>query len=509
MKSLESSHEHIEDTEHPPLDGGAPQLLPRRIATGTVPAATNTNAVPASSRFGSAVNSGIRALQYKGGNDLDGDRARQLAASGFAGGGGAMPHADAIQRSFGKHDIGGVSAHVGGAASQAADALGATGYAAGNAVAFAGAPDLRLAAHEAAHVVQQRGGVRLSGGVGASGDEYERHADEVADLVVGGKSAESALDRYAHRGAAGGSAVQFQLTDPAHGRGGGGAHGSRGGTGATGARGGGRGGRAGAGPTSPAAHVLRQPDPTQVLDQLHTQLTSIARSYGAEFPTDLFNGISQQLQTVITQGRPVRLQDQSVVVPGGMYSYRFRVGGAVTLGEPTDVREQRGRGTLSDGTQDQTTAGDSAQTTDGSTDTVGIDGTIGGTTPIGPPVTGGGGPTATGSVHPSGSHQSTHSHQTGTTGSDSHQHTGSTAMQGELEHTEFTRQVTVQFTGVCEVVHDAWSLGGRLFGTADTDSTAIAVAPQVIGEVASEQQGAAHPSGGHRTPPAPRPERLD
>jgi hypothetical protein len=36
-------------------------------------------------------------------------------------------------------------------------------------------------------VVQQRGGVQLRGGVGQPGDEYERHADEVADAVVAGR----------------------------------------------------------------------------------------------------------------------------------------------------------------------------------------------------------------------------------------------------------------------------------------------------------------------------------
>jgi hypothetical protein len=39
-------------------------------------------------------------------------------------------------------------------------------YATGNHVAFKGAPNLHTAAHEAAHVVQQRGGVQLKGGVG-------------------------------------------------------------------------------------------------------------------------------------------------------------------------------------------------------------------------------------------------------------------------------------------------------------------------------------------------------
>jgi hypothetical protein len=49
--------------------------------------------------------------------------------------------------------------------------------------------------------------VQLAGGVGSEGDEYERHADEVAALVVRGESAEALLDRYAG-GGGGNSAVQ-------------------------------------------------------------------------------------------------------------------------------------------------------------------------------------------------------------------------------------------------------------------------------------------------------------
>ncbi|HEU5056071.1 MAG TPA: T6SS effector amidase Tae4 family protein, partial [Kofleriaceae bacterium] len=72
-------------------------------------------------------------------------------------------------------------------------------------------PDLHTAAHEAAHVVQQRAGVHLSGGVGAAGDSHERHADAVADRVVRGESAVDLLDQVAPRGAAGqGDAVQRQ-----------------------------------------------------------------------------------------------------------------------------------------------------------------------------------------------------------------------------------------------------------------------------------------------------------
>ncbi len=84
----------------------------------------------------------------------------------------------------------------------------AAAYATGDAVAFATSPDLRQAAHEAAHVVQQRGGVRLDGGVGQGGDVYEQHAEAVAQLVVRGDSAQGLLDQHAPRGGGGGPAVQ-------------------------------------------------------------------------------------------------------------------------------------------------------------------------------------------------------------------------------------------------------------------------------------------------------------
>lgn len=71
--------------------------------------------------------------------------------------------------------------------------MGAEAFATGNHVAFASPPDLHTAAHEAAHVVQQRAGVHLKGGVGEIGDTYERNADEVADRVVQGQSAHDLL----------------------------------------------------------------------------------------------------------------------------------------------------------------------------------------------------------------------------------------------------------------------------------------------------------------------------
>ncbi len=487
MKSLESTHVQSQASEVVPQDE-EPRLLPRRGGGGAAPAGGGASAPSnAASLFGGAVNSGIRALQYKGGRDLDGAHAHQLAASGFAGGGGALPHQEAIQRSFGKHDIGGVRAHVGGPAAQAADALGAVGYAAGDAVAFANSPDLRLAAHEAAHIVQQRGGVRLSGGVGASGDEYERHADEVADLVVRGQSAEAVLDRYAHRGSAGGSAVQLQRHRH-HGHG----HGHGGGGTAPGAP-----PSRAVGDSRAAAHVLQEPDATEVLAEMRRQLSVTAASYGAEFPTQAFNALQVQLQTVIAQHGYGALTEQTVTVPGGMYTYRFRLWGSVSHGPPTDVRAQRGRGTLSEGSQDQTGYGDTTQATDGTTDTLSGQAT-GSSTPA--QATGGRG----GSLQASGSHQSTHTEQGTVTSSDTHQGTASTSMQGQLEHIEYVSQVSVQLQGICEVVHDGWSAMGRFFGTESTDSTQLGTGRVVIGEVPLAQQTAAHPGGGGPH----RPERL-
>ena len=78
----------------------------------------------------------------------------------------------------------GVHAHIGPTARAASDAIGADAFTSGGHIVFAAAPDLRLAAHEAAHIVQQRAGLNLDGGVGRIGDRHERVADAVADRVI-------------------------------------------------------------------------------------------------------------------------------------------------------------------------------------------------------------------------------------------------------------------------------------------------------------------------------------
>jgi Domain of unknown function (DUF4157) len=131
---------------------------------------------------------------------LEGEAAAQIARHGTEGAGGPLPHLDRIQSLFGRHDVTGVTTHQGPEASQAAQSLGARAYAHENAVAFASSPDLHTAAHEAAHVVQQRKGVQLRAGIDEPGDSYERHADAVAVAVVAGRSAEPLLDQLAAGG---------------------------------------------------------------------------------------------------------------------------------------------------------------------------------------------------------------------------------------------------------------------------------------------------------------------
>lgn len=137
------------------------------------------------------------------------DAARRIATEGSAGANAPLPQLDKIQRSFGRHDVSHVRAAQDGTAGEATEALGAEAFAFGDRVAFGGAPSLHTAAHEAAHIVQQKAGVQLAGGIGAEGDAYERHADAVADRVVAGESAESLLDTMA--GTGGGAAAQPAL----------------------------------------------------------------------------------------------------------------------------------------------------------------------------------------------------------------------------------------------------------------------------------------------------------
>jgi hypothetical protein len=156
-----------------------------------------------------ASNAGLRReVQKKAGSGTANEQQVHAAAQqGIAGPGQPLPFRDQIQASFGQHDISHVRAHI---APGATAAMGAQAYATGDHVVFNGQPDLHTAAHEVAHVVQQKKGVQLKGGVGAEGDTHERHADAVADHVVAGKSAEHMLGPAAAGGGASSQAVQMK-----------------------------------------------------------------------------------------------------------------------------------------------------------------------------------------------------------------------------------------------------------------------------------------------------------
>ncbi|MFO0747866.1 MAG: DUF4157 domain-containing protein [Myxococcota bacterium] len=142
---------------------------------------------------------------------------QRSARAGLAGGARPLPHLERIQEAFGPaHDLSGVQAHVGGPATAACDDMHANAYATGQDVAFAASPSLELAAHEAAHVVQQRAGaVQLSGGVGRSGDRYEQHADRVAARVAAGRSAADLLPTAPSSGGAAGVQLDEKADAPA------------------------------------------------------------------------------------------------------------------------------------------------------------------------------------------------------------------------------------------------------------------------------------------------------
>lgn len=216
--------QRVEQYRDPEPKASAPERAPAVAARALTVSSTAQAEELRSGEAGAAVHSGAAdtpaALQAKELQSTLGEAdILQTAAAGVRGSAGQLPFLEQIQRSFGHFDVRDVQAHVGGDAARANEAIGAQAYTMGDRVAFGRVPDLRTAAHEAAHVVQQKAGVQLQSGVGRKGDLYERHADAVADRVVQGKSAEELLacgpkgkptyepERPAHAG--GGESVQM------------------------------------------------------------------------------------------------------------------------------------------------------------------------------------------------------------------------------------------------------------------------------------------------------------
>lgn len=123
----------------------------------------------------------------------DPETTKQVAKEGLTGTPQKLPHLDKVQGAFEGHDLSNVKAYVGGPAAKASKEMGASAYATGDKVAFKEQPDVKTVAHEATHVVQQREGVSLKGGVGEKGDQYEKAADAVAESVGAGKAVQAQL----------------------------------------------------------------------------------------------------------------------------------------------------------------------------------------------------------------------------------------------------------------------------------------------------------------------------
>ncbi|MBN1978223.1 MAG: DUF4157 domain-containing protein, partial [Anaerolineae bacterium] len=136
-------------------------------------------------------------VQQQGAQSRSARAIRREARSGLKGASRPLPHGERIQAAFGHHDVSQVRTSVGGDAKTANRRMGALAFTSGDRIGFRDTPSLRLAAHEATHVVQQRQGLSLPDNVGRAGDPWERHADRVADAVVDGRSAEPVLDEVA------------------------------------------------------------------------------------------------------------------------------------------------------------------------------------------------------------------------------------------------------------------------------------------------------------------------
>lgn len=122
------------------------------------------------------------------------DAIHHAASAGLATPARALPYLGELRRAFGPHRVDTLRAHI---SPDACDAMGAHAYATGDHLVFGGAPSLREVAHEAAHAIQQRGGLRLDGGVGRTGDRHEQHADAIAHGVTRGHKVDRLLDHYA------------------------------------------------------------------------------------------------------------------------------------------------------------------------------------------------------------------------------------------------------------------------------------------------------------------------
>ena len=119
---------------------------------------------------------------------------REIAHRGVSGPVSRFPYESRIRSGFGRFAPERMEAVRGVRAQAANRALGSSAFAFGPRAAFGAAPDLHTAAHEAAHMAAAPYGVRLTDGVGQAGDCHEQVADQAADAIVAGRSAEPVFE---------------------------------------------------------------------------------------------------------------------------------------------------------------------------------------------------------------------------------------------------------------------------------------------------------------------------
>lgn len=136
---------------------------------------------------------------------------KSIAGSGLRDSAQTLPFANQINKAFGLHRVDDLKALLGKSSAIANQTLNSLAYTHGNHIAFGRTPDLRLAAHEAAHAVQQRSHAGpATSHIGTPEDIYEQHADQVANAVVNGRSAEGLLDKFPRGDSTPSGNLQFQ-----------------------------------------------------------------------------------------------------------------------------------------------------------------------------------------------------------------------------------------------------------------------------------------------------------
>jgi outer membrane protein OmpA-like peptidoglycan-associated protein len=137
---------------------------------------------------------------------------QRLLATDPSGSASALPYRDAIERSFGlAHDLSNVRCEIGGTAAVKNALLGSSAFTRGEQISFRAQPTLDEAAHEAAHVVQQRQGATPPGGLSRRGDNWEQQADNVAARVSRGEPASDLIGAPAPPAASANPPIQRRL----------------------------------------------------------------------------------------------------------------------------------------------------------------------------------------------------------------------------------------------------------------------------------------------------------